>query len=96
MSDNKSKHLARNVVVVQTNSHNSLLPSTISNADLLRFTGDMTKSISLAIAPSRPVAAGIYADIKLLFGSWVESGDEDKHLEELYQSRLIPSSLPDE
>ncbi|MDO9211497.1 MAG: hypothetical protein Q7V48_12245 [Deltaproteobacteria bacterium] len=34
--------------------------------------------------------------IRNLFGVWIESGDEDKQLEELSRSRLIPSSMPDE
>lgn len=29
-----------------------------------------------------------------LFGSWVESGNEDKHLAEIYESRSNQSSLP--
>jgi ADP-ribosylglycohydrolase len=31
-----------------------------------------------------------------LFGAWVESGEEDKQIDELYKSRLISSSMPDE
>ena len=33
-------------------------------------------------------------NLKKLFGSWKESGDEDKDLENLYKSRLIPSTQP--
>lgn len=34
--------------------------------------------------------------MKALFGSWIESGDEDMQVEELYKSRLTPSSLENE
>jgi len=34
--------------------------------------------------------------IKLLFGSWVESGTEDEDLDELYKSRLLQSGLNNE
>ena len=33
-------------------------------------------------------------ELKKLFGSWKESGDEDKNIEDLYDSRLIPSTQP--
>jgi hypothetical protein len=46
--------------------------------------------------PSEAVNESACLHIKRLFGVWIESGDEDKQLEELYRSRLVPSSMPDE
>jgi hypothetical protein len=51
----------------------------------IQFPADKNDSVS---------AKDEFSDIRLLFGSWVEDGDEDKHLEELYKSRFIPSSVP--
>ncbi|GBE03651.1 MAG TPA: hypothetical protein ENH45_02480 [Nitrospirae bacterium] len=34
--------------------------------------------------------------LKALFGSWVESGNEDKHIEEIFKSRQTSSRLIDE
>lgn len=34
--------------------------------------------------------------MRALYGSWIESGDEDAILAEIYASRLIPSSQPAE
>jgi hypothetical protein len=34
--------------------------------------------------------------LKSLFGSWIESGDEDKQLEEIYESRQITTGSLDE
>ncbi len=31
-----------------------------------------------------------------LFGSWVDSGQEDKIIEEIYRRRLLPSTMPEE
>lgn len=48
-------------------------------------------TFELAIASSRP-----YLNKATLFGSWVECGTEDKDLEEIYQTRLVPSSKASE
>ena len=34
--------------------------------------------------------------LKALFGSWVESGNEDKQIDEIFKSRQIASGLLDE
>ena len=47
-----------------------------------------------AVAQSKVTEGNKKSRMKALFGSWVENGDEDKQLEELYKSRLIPSSFP--
>jgi hypothetical protein len=50
-----------------------------------------TTTIELLVASSRSVVEDQFTNIKLLFGSWIESGDEDKQLEELYRSRSYSS-----
>ena len=49
------------------------------------FTGDVTKTVQLEISQLETVQSPTTDD---LFGSWIESGDEDEQLEELYKSRL--------
>jgi len=56
----------------------------------------LSETFELSIAESKPVVEDEFTDIKLLFGSWVESGDEDKQLEDLYESRLLPSATLNE
>ena len=53
-------------------------------------------TVQLQSLPSEAVNESACLHIKRLFGVWIESGDEDKQLEELYRSRLVPSSMPDE
>jgi hypothetical protein len=57
---------------------------------------DTSGTIVFPIADSRPLIEDEYTDVKLLFGSWIESGEEDKQLESLYKSRQLPSTSPDE
>jgi hypothetical protein len=54
------------------------------------------ETVSLAIAQSKPIIEDQYVNIRLSFGAWVESGDEDLQLKELYESRLTPSCPIDE
>lgn len=53
---------------------------------------ELYETFELLVVQSKPIIDDQFTDIKLLFGSWVKSGDEDKQLEELYKSRLIPSA----
>lgn len=52
---------------------------------------ELYETFELSVVQSRPVIDDKFTDIKLLFGSWVESGNEDKQLEEIYNTRLFPS-----
>lgn len=49
-----------------------------------------------AVAQRKAIEDNKESRMKALFGSWIESGDEGKQLEELYKSRLIPSSSSQE
>lgn len=91
MSDN-TIFIAENIAIVPAQSSVNLEPSMISTEELSGYHG----TVSLHVADSASIDETQFTSIKLLFGSWVESGDEDKHLEELYKSRLVPSTLPDE
>lgn len=84
--------IAGNVAIVQSQDSKCLEISGINVREL----PNLNVTITLAVIPSRSIVEGQYSTIKMLFGSWVESGDEDNHLEELYKSRLIPSSSPNE
>jgi hypothetical protein len=79
--------ISENIAIVQSQGCTCLLPSTISVQELPSFYG----TVSLPIAQSEAIVEDQFTNIKLLFGSWIESGDEDKQLEELYKSRLVPS-----
>ncbi len=87
MSDNVI-FISENIAIVQSQDSSSLVPSTISVQELQELYG----TVSLPVAPSESIVEDQFVNIKLLFGSWIESGDEDKQLEELYNSRLIPSN----
>jgi hypothetical protein len=87
---------AENVAIVQSQDSTSLVPLTISITDFLNFAGDTRKTIQVHGLSSEAVNESLWLHIRNLYGAWIESGDEDKQIEELYQSRLIPSSMPDE
>lgn len=44
----------------------------------------------------RETAKDKTSSLKLLFGSWIESGDEDKQINEIFKSRQISSGALDE
>ena len=96
MLDEKTVIYAENVAIVQSQDSNSLVPPTIAAHDFFSFTGDTSKTVQLKVFPSEAIEERPWLYVKSLFGAWVESGDEDKQLENLYQSRLVPSSMPDE
>lgn len=76
-----------NIAIVQTQGNVCSLPSTMSADELSAYYG----TVSLPIAESKPIIEDNTTSIKLLFGSWVESGTEDELMDQLYRSRLIPS-----
>lgn len=94
MLDEKNVIYAENVAIVKSQDSNSLLPPTVAARDFFSFTGDINKTIQLMVFPSEAVKESPWLYIRNLFGAWVESGEEDRQLEELYRSRLIPSSMP--
>lgn len=92
MTSNSIILVSENVAIVQSQDSSCFNLPTISVQDLPQFYA----TVSLPIVSSRPLIEDQYIDVKLLFGSWVESGDEDNHLDEIYKSRLTPSCLLDE
>jgi hypothetical protein len=96
MLDKNKDILIENVAIVQSQDSNSLLPPTVAAHDFFNFMGDINKTVQLNVSQSEAVGESPWLHIRSLFGAWIESGDEDKQLEALYQSRLIPSSMPDE
>lgn len=80
--------IAGNVGIAQAQGPVTLIPSLMGYQEIEENYG----SISLPIFESFSVADEKDADIKFLFGSWAESGDEDRMIDELYASRLVPSS----
>lgn len=86
--------MAGNVAIVESQDSTSLIPIAINTQDFLYHVGDVNQTVQLL--PSEFYEELAWAQIKRLCGAWVESGDEDRQLEELYASRLLPSSLPDD
>lgn len=76
-----------NIAIVQT-QENAYAPSTINSDELSEY----YSTIYLPVAESKPISGNNDVSIKLLFGSWLESGTEDEQLDELYGSRLNPST----
>lgn len=78
-----------NIAVVPAQESICLVPLTISAKDLEKYYG----TVSLPIAQSEAIVEDQFTNFKILFGSWIEGGEEDKHLEELYKSRGISSKI---
>ena len=55
---------------------------------------DPTETVQLEGFDSAAVEETPWLRLKSLFGAWVDDGDEDGGLDELYRSRLTPSSMP--
>jgi hypothetical protein len=81
-----------NVTIVQSLGNVCLIPPAITLQDLPNYYG----TLSLPVSRIETVVKEKFADIKSLFGSWIECGDEDQMLADLYASRLIPSAQLDE
>lgn len=97
MDRNKDRVVvAENVALVQSHDSNFLRPSIIFAQQFFDFTGDVNKTVQLEIAQGPTIDENLQPVIDDLFGSWIESGDEDEQLEELYKSRLNRSALPTE
>lgn len=96
--DQDSIIFAENVALVRSHDSNFLRPPLIFAEQFFDFTGDVNKTVQLEIAQSHAIAVdeNLQSVISDLFGSWVESGNEDEQLEELYKSRLNRSTLPTE
>jgi len=89
MKQNEAVFVSGNIAIVQSQETKCLIHSSISTEEL----PESYKTVFLSVAKSEPVVADQFQDIKLLFGSWVESGEEDAQIEELYKSRLLPSAF---
>lgn len=87
MSNHAVILISANVAIVQTEDTGYAMPETISANELSDYYG----TVSLPVAPSVSVVGEQYSNIKLVFGSWAVSGDEDEQLKDLYKSRLTPS-----
>lgn len=81
--------ISGNIAIVQSRENSYSTTSAISAQELAESYG----TVSLPVVPSKAIAEDQYQfiSIRLLFGTWLESVDDDKQLEELYKSRLIPS-----
>ena len=55
---------------------------------------DPTETVQLEGFDSATVEDTPRLRLKSLFGAWDEGGNEDDNLDELYRSRLTPSSMP--
>jgi hypothetical protein len=84
---NENICIMNNIAIVQSRGFYSELPSTITVNDLPKYYG----TVELSVVDSKPVVEVEASGLELLFGSWIESGDEDAQLDELYHSRAIPS-----
>ncbi len=84
--------VSKNVAIDQSQGSSCVRPLSISVQDLPEF----YETVFLPVAQSRPIIEEQSINILSFFGSWVECGDEDKQLEEIYESRRIPSGLLNE
>jgi hypothetical protein len=93
MLNKKTDIFVENVAIVHSQDSNAFAPP-ITVQDFFNFTGDINATVQVIGLRSESVDESPWIYIKSLFGAWIENGEEDKHLENLYKSRLIPSSLP--
>jgi hypothetical protein len=84
--------ISKNIAIDQSQGSSCVLPPTINAQDL----PECYETVFLPIAQSTSIIDDQSVNIESLFGSWIESGDEDKQLEEIYESRQIPSGSLDE
>ena len=89
MNKDKPVLLAENVVMVPYHDTTALpAPGMISAIS------DPTETVQVEGFSSEAMEETPWLHIKSLFGAWVENGDEAEDLDELYRSRLTPSSMP--
>ena len=81
-----------NVTIVHSLGNECLIPPTLTVQDLPKYYG----TLSLPVSRIETAVMEKYSDVKSLFGSWIECGDEDQMLTNLYKSRLLPSAKLDE
>jgi hypothetical protein len=86
---------AGNVAIVQSHDVNSLVHPAVFTQGYFDSVGDTNGTIEVKGLYSEAAQESPALCLRMLFGSWVESGCEDKQLDELYKSRLIPSSMPE-
>jgi len=84
--------VSKNIAIDQSQGSSCVLPPAIKSQDL----PECYATVFLPIVRSSSVIEDQSFAIKSLFGSWRESGNEDNQLEELYESRKIPSGSIDE
>ena len=80
--------VVENVGLVLSQDTSSLRSAFIPADEFYSFTGDITATVELPIAEVRPASECLPRNPTELYGSWLESGDEDRRLQELYDSRL--------
>jgi hypothetical protein len=96
MSKDRNDVYAGNVAIVQSQDSNSAATTAIAAQAYFGFTGDIRETVQVRPLSTEPFSEGARVRLKELFGAWVESGEEDQQLEEMYKCRLIPSSMADE
>lgn len=87
----KDEALFRTENVVMVEYHDS---TDLATAGHMWEISDPTETVQLEGFASAAVEETPLLRLKGLFGAWVESGGEDEDLDELYRSRLTPSSAP--
>ncbi|MEK6775565.1 MAG: hypothetical protein AABY87_01630 [bacterium] len=92
MFSNEIVIISGNVAIVQSGENKCNAPLTISVQELSEYYG----TVSLPVAQSISVVDDQLSNIKLVFGSWAVSGDEDEQLDALYKSRLTSSRSLDD
>lgn len=93
MFDHEQEIRVGNVMIVL--SQDTAIPTPVTYGEYLRFCGDPMGTVELPVAGREPEVFR-WKQIKKLFGKWVKNEQEDQDLEELYRSRRVPSSGPEE
>jgi hypothetical protein len=91
-SNLKGDIYAGSVVIVQSHDPNSLIHHAVLARIFFDPIGDTNQTVQIEGYSSDATQEISTLYLRTLFGAWIESGYEDKELDELYRSRLIPSS----
>ena len=95
MFDEKGAIRVENVELIHSQDYDSMARRRHTREEFFHFTGDIYETIRVAGSLDPSVEEGWDSKVRRLFGSWKESGEEDKQLQELRRCRRIPSTSLD-
>ncbi len=91
MSSSSEAILCTGNICIVESQDSTALPALDIMERLRSFAGDLRETVQIAVFPQQETKENA---MRRLFGAWVETGDEDEVLAEIYRRRLFSSSRP--